>query len=140
MSFIKQIASAAALGMALLLGSGLLASPAQAGFVLTLEQQGNDVVATGSGPIDLTDLIAAGTGSNSSVILPQLGIISIGPTSSVAFYDGVIGPTSFGSVPSQPLPDSVSGNFVGIFGIGGRLGVPLGYLSGDPLSGHLDMG
>ena len=37
-------------------GYGLSATPAQAGYVVTLAQQGTDVVATGSGPIDLTGL------------------------------------------------------------------------------------
>ena len=40
----------------LLLGFGLSARPERAGFVVTLEQVGSDVVASGSGAIDLTDL------------------------------------------------------------------------------------
>jgi hypothetical protein len=39
--FVKRMAGAAALGAALLLGSGLLASPAQAGYVVTLEEVGD---------------------------------------------------------------------------------------------------
>ena len=54
MTFMQRIAGAA-LG-ALLLGSGLLASPAQAGYVITVEELGNGkgVVAKGSGAIDLS--------------------------------------------------------------------------------------
>src|SRR3954454_8239091 len=51
--FMKRIMGAAALGAALMLGSGLLASPAQAGYIVTLKQVGGNVVATGSGRIDL---------------------------------------------------------------------------------------
>lgn len=40
----------------MLVGAGLSAPPAQAGYLVTLTQQGSDVVATGSGTIDLTDL------------------------------------------------------------------------------------
>ena len=50
-----RFASAAALGMAVLIGCGV-APPAQAGYVVMLTQEGGDVVATGSGPIDLTGL------------------------------------------------------------------------------------
>ena len=34
----------------------ILSQPAQAGYIVTLEQVGSDVVATGSGPLDLTGL------------------------------------------------------------------------------------
>jgi hypothetical protein len=43
------------LGVAALAVSGL-AAPAQAGYVVTLEQQGANVVAIGSGPLDLAGL------------------------------------------------------------------------------------
>ena len=51
MALLKQLAGAATLGVALLLGSSLFASPAQAGYVVTLQEVGSDVVATGGGPI-----------------------------------------------------------------------------------------
>jgi hypothetical protein len=54
MSFVKRIAGASTLGAALLLG--VASAPAQAGYIVTLEQVGGDVVATGSGPIDLMGL------------------------------------------------------------------------------------
>ena len=44
-------------GVALAAGLGLSVAQAQAGYVVTLEQVGSDVVATGSGPIDLASLI-----------------------------------------------------------------------------------
>jgi hypothetical protein len=47
-----RFASAAALGMSVLIGCDV-APPAQAGYVVMLTQEGGDVVATGSGPIDL---------------------------------------------------------------------------------------
>jgi hypothetical protein len=46
----------AALGAAVAIGLGLSVIPAQAAFVVTLAQEADDVVATGSGTLDLTDL------------------------------------------------------------------------------------
>ena len=53
MIFAKRIAGAAALGTAMLIGSGL---SAQAGYLVTLEQQGPNVIASGGGSNDLTGL------------------------------------------------------------------------------------
>jgi hypothetical protein len=58
----KTALCAAALGVAMLTGYGLSAPPAKAGYVVTLEQVGSNVVATGSGPIDLTGLTLGGGG------------------------------------------------------------------------------
>ena len=57
MTLVKHMAGATALGVAMLIGCGLCAPPAQAGYMVTLEQVGTDVVATGSGTIDLTGLM-----------------------------------------------------------------------------------
>src|SRR5438105_12024223 len=92
---------------AIVLASLLSARPAQAGYTVTLQQVGPDVVATGSGAIDLTGLTfysqSASPGGPSmspySVLLPFHGYIGIstGPTSSsVDTYTGA-GLTSFGS-------------------------------------------
>jgi hypothetical protein len=56
MKSVKRLRSAAALGLAMLIGSGLSAAPAQATYLVTVVQQGNNVVATGSGTIDLAGL------------------------------------------------------------------------------------
>ena len=53
---LKRTANAALLGAALLFGSGPLASQAQAGYVVTLNEVGSDVVAKGEGAIDLAGL------------------------------------------------------------------------------------
>lgn len=58
MTFVKKMMGAA-LG-ALLLGLSLFASLAQAGYVVTLEQASNNVVANGSGAIDLAGLVFLG--------------------------------------------------------------------------------
>ena len=118
--------------------------PAQA-YIVTLEQVGSNVVATGSGPINLTGLTFAGSGQfpDGAGILPVPPKIQTGPTGLVNFdlYGGLVtGPTSFGSGLGA-LASSGSGDFVGIkvfnfngVGPNGLLLVPQGYVSGAALS------
>jgi hypothetical protein len=135
MTSVNRTLGAAALGAALLLCFGPLASQARAGYIVMLEEMGSDVVATGNGPIDLTGLTSAGTESQASFIWPARALIVIGPTSptDVDIYTGFTGPTSFGSNVS-PSADSGSGPTVGISGFLMDLFVPEGYFSNAPLS------
>ena len=135
MAFVKRIAGATALGVAMLTGYGLSVTPAQAGYVVTLTQQGTDVVATGSGPIDLTGLSFSNTALAAAFLHPSNGSLATGPTSDSAIdtYDGLTGPASFGSG-SQTFASSGSGDAVGIAAAVSLLGVPQGYVSGGALS------
>ena len=121
------------LALVSLLGLGITQS-ARANFIATIDQVGTNVVATGSGTIDLaglTFLFPAGLGG--AGVNPSFGVFNTagGP---VALYSGVSGPTSFGSVGFFESADSSSGNPVAIQGAFGRLAVPQGYLTGNPLS------
>jgi hypothetical protein len=117
--------------------------PAQAGYIVTLQQVGPNVVATGSGAINLTGLTFQSDGVFSPEILPGAGVqagggILTGPTSSsVDLYFEPRGPTSFGSGGATPA-SSGSGDMVGIFPIHlifkRALIVPRGYVSGTFLS------
>ena len=98
--------------LAIVLAWLLSVRPAQAGYTVTLQQVGPDVVATGSGAIDLTGL----TFSNSSFLVPadkswfpstwlerygmqhKHAAIFTGPDPrpSVDSYVGASGPMSFG--------------------------------------------
>jgi hypothetical protein len=135
MAFIKGIAS---LGAAMLIG--LSALSARAGYVVDLTQQGSDVVATGSGPIDLTGLTFFSTDNFSGPeITPNGGDdpinmdILTGPRGQpFDIYTGLTGPTSFGSGGGAG-GDSASGDFVGMTA-STDLYVPDGYVSGSPLS------
>src|SRR5438552_17038803 len=71
--------------------------PTQA-YSLTLKEVGNNVVANGSGPINLTGLIFQGTATVGAGVFASLGIINTGPTSApfIDLYTGFTGPTSFG--------------------------------------------
>jgi hypothetical protein len=110
--------------------------PAEA-YSVTLQQVGSNVVATGSGAIDLTGLTLLATGSEAGVIMPSTGTIVTGPFSDVSRYVGTFtGPTNFGSGGDTTLANSGSGDIVG-FSFNQslqQLVVPLGYASGGPLS------
>lgn len=136
MAFVKRTtAGAAALGMAILIGCGLSAPPARAAYTVALAQQGSDVVANGSGTLDLTGLRFAGSaGVSSSAMTPLIGYIVTGSTvSATSLYSGVSGPTGFGS---GFLTDASSGtgDLVGIIGSAQELQVPAGFDSGSPVS------
>jgi hypothetical protein len=100
MTSVTRITGAAVIVAATLLGSALSVPPAQAAYTVTLEQDGLNVVAAGSGTLDVTDLSFLTSQSFGAQILPTLGEIFTGPASSTPNdqYHGVItGPTSFGS-------------------------------------------
>jgi hypothetical protein len=118
-----------------------LASRAQAGFVLTVEPQGNNVFATGSGSIDLSDLTADGTGNDGAYICGGQGVAAVGDLPSgdnAPFYYDYSGfgegPSAFGSFIFS-IPNSDSGNFVEMQALSNAVVVPVGYVSNAPLSG-----
>jgi hypothetical protein len=117
--------------------------PAQAGYTVTLQQVGPDVVATGSGAINLHGLELFQTGYS---IVPEIrptrfgtygvAAINTGAFSSVDNYYGGSGPTSFGSGFGS-YASSGSGDMVGIaegFTSKFVVNVPAGYVSGTALS------
>jgi hypothetical protein len=118
-----------------LIGCGFSVASARAGYTVTLVQQGPNVVATGSGAIDLTNLLFAYTGNSGvSQIIPLLGLIVTGPAAPNSFDDYVgveNGPGNFGSGGAN-FGDSGSGDIVGTRH--GEIVVPHGYISGAPLS------
>jgi len=129
----KNTLALSAAAIALLIGSGLTAPSAKAGYVVDLTQVGSDVVTSGSGAIDLSGLTFFNLiGVNLSQIEPAEGIILTGPMFSLGDqYTGITGPPSFGGG-SIAFASSGSGDLVGIFF--GRLVVPAGYVSGTALS------
>jgi hypothetical protein len=133
MRFGDRTASAATLGAAMLVGASLAAPPAEAAYVVTLEQDGPNVVATGSGTIDLAGLSFQFNQPNDpSSMDPSVPEIVTGATGTLALYEGSTGPTNFGSG-GVLLASSASGDLVALDTSTG-IGVPAGYLSGGPLS------
>jgi hypothetical protein len=118
---------------------GLSVQSTQAGYIVTLQQVGSDVVATGSGAIDLTGLGPFSDNQGQPAIEPGSAFITTGPTgiSDADTYSGFNGPTSFGIGTGMViLANSGSGDLVGIVGAGPLqfLIVPRGYVSGNALS------
>lgn len=115
---------------------GLAAPPAQAGYVVDLTQAGGNVVATGSGAIDLTGLSFLVAGGASASIGPRAGLIFTGVAipepSTFDEYTGITGPASFGSG-DRSLASSGGGDLVGIYDFRSALFVPAGYASGGSL-------
>jgi hypothetical protein len=109
---------------------------AQAGYVVTLEQVGSDVVATGSGAIDLVGLTFAFVGEAKAQLTPSEADITTGPVADtpVDGYDGFSGPANFGGGGLTIGASSGIGDSVTIVGGGNLLAVPQGYLSGGALS------
>lgn len=68
-----------ALRAAMVIGLGVSTLPAQAAYIMDLTQEGSNVVGTGRGSIDLTDLtlISSGGVGNLAVINPYSGGYSL---------------------------------------------------------------
>jgi hypothetical protein len=115
----------------------LIISPAaQAGCIVTLEQVGPDVVATGSGAIDLTGLSFDFVTQQQahSLVFPVFGEILTGSPAFVDAYRGISEPTSFGSGSDFTLANTGTGDLVGVSAFLGLLIVPHSYVSNAPLS------
>jgi hypothetical protein len=110
---------AVALGAATLIGGGM---SAQAGYIVTLTEVGPNVVATGGGTIDTTDLRATTNGTQEARISPGTPLIVTGPASFARSnnYDGFTGPSSFGN----GLPTTASSGSGDIVGLDSDLNVP----------------
>ncbi len=131
MKLANRMAGVAAMRAAVVIG--LSAPSAQAAYVVDLTQQGSDIVATGSGTLDLTDLGYLESVIVSAGIVPDEPAISTGPTTpeELNFYSGVTGPASFGSGGPTSASNG-SGDLVDFADL--LIGVPGGYVSGTALS------
>jgi PEP-CTERM motif len=127
----SRMVGASAISAAMLIG--LCTPSARAAFVVDLTQEGSNVVATGSGSIDLTDLSFVGSEIAGIAMNPSVGGIILGPTGGAEqdVYTGFTGPTNFGPG-SDTHASSGSGDVAAIGS--GILGVPMGYVSGNALS------
>ena len=116
------------------LALALVSAPATAGYIVTLQEVGSNVVATGSGPLDLTGLAFVVDGPDTAGMSPFEGVIITGTPviTNIDLYTGLTGPASFGNG-ATTIADSGSGDKVGIDGPDGLI-VPDGYASGNVLS------
>jgi hypothetical protein len=127
----SKLAAAAALGLAALGGR------ADASVVIDITQVAGNVVATGSGTIDLSGLTLVDSTvlGSSPQITPGEAFVVVGtPSSGQDSYSGLSGPSSFGSG-SSIFGSSGSGDLLGFEEIISLLFVPASYVSGTALSG-----
>jgi hypothetical protein len=111
------------------------------GFTVTIQEVGSDVVWSGSGSLDLSNLSFETTQDIGAGFNATGAIWALGPTAQTSCdaYGGAafsIFPTTFGT--GGAPANAGSGDILSILdnGIGGRtLLVPLNYVSGSPLSG-----
>jgi hypothetical protein len=117
----------------------LLASQAtsRAGVIINMEQIGPNVIATGGGSIDTTNLTFIGDTNNAANVFagfPLGSFAVVGGTTTVPedVYSGITGPSTFGSG-DQFFATSGSGDVFGVVA-NNVLDLPSGYISGSPLS------
>jgi hypothetical protein len=122
----------------LILSTGLLstvlACSASASILVNIYPSGNDVLAVGSGSANLAGLSFLAPGVANVGVQPNSGYLFIG-SGGVDAYSGITGPAGFGPSGAFTIASSASGDKMGIFNSLGRMGFPLGYISGSPLSG-----
>ena len=107
--------------------------PARGDLTITIDQVGSDVTITGAGTLDLA-------GSQLHIpnyllppsILPSNAHLVVGAVNPAYadLYQGLLGPSSFGSGVFLPLPDEGAGSPIGVNGSGGWFVVPACYVSG----------
>lgn len=107
----------------------------EAGFLVSIFELGSDVVAVGSGSLDVSALSFVGSIAVSSNLVPASGLFR-GGTGDVLFSgtNSIVGPANFGTGNLNTLASTATGDQVGITAFNGRLFVPVGYVSGSPLS------
>src|SRR5262249_43550057 len=93
-------------------------------YMVTLQEVGSNVVATGSGPIDLTGLTLTPSGPafGNAATIPSDGNIITG-SGDIDEYTGFTGPMSFGSG-GLTIANSSSGDPVGIDSFSGTIFLP----------------
>jgi len=113
---------------------GMASSSSQADVTIYINQVGSDVVATGSGSLDITDLTYNPGALSSPGVIPNQGVIEEGPLAvATSYYTAVTGPTAFGTS-GQSLPTFGSGDEFGISGWNHTLVLPTSYVTGTSLS------
>jgi hypothetical protein len=111
-SRIVQLAIGAAIGF-----FSVAVAPSRAAFVVNIAPDGlGDVVASGTGSIDTTDLtnLTSGTVSTTARINPAHSVLVFGtPGNNITQWDGTItGPATFGTENGAEIANSTSGTFL----------------------------
>ena len=120
-----------------LAGIAATATAANASVTININQVGSDVVATGSGSLDLTGLTDQGVFGFSDDIHPSVAYIGLGAAGEMEGYSGFTGPDAFGSGGATHYSSASGTTFAlrgsGFFAPPGYVFVPLGYTGGSPI-------
>jgi hypothetical protein len=123
---------------AALMAVGLsIASKANAAYTVTFSQVGNDVVANGTGSLNLADLANPGGAGGGGFVAASSGTIGIGPIGGSipedAYTGPIVGPTNYG--PGGVFVANIgSGNLVELYSTNNYIYVYEGYVSGNPIT------
>ena len=98
----------ARLWMVLAASAGLFSAGAEAAFTMTIAQVGADVVANGSGSLNLAALALTGTAGGSASINAHIADLAVGPIAMTNEdpYSGITGPASVGPGAAFAAADS----------------------------------
>jgi hypothetical protein len=114
-------------------------SSAQAKYVVRFEEVGQNVIETGSGALNVSDLTnLGGSITHKAAVVPNDPFFSSGAMGAElqVFVGDLTGPNDFGAGP-ETFADQSSGDGVGVFKSDSfSLLLPLGYTSGSPLIAH----
>jgi hypothetical protein len=153
-SYLRSASFAAISTLAVILGCALLGATGTRAatcsqdpsgcdpFVVTFQQEGSNIVATGTGEFDTAGLTSTGFGLvNRAQIAPVTGQFLFGPASGVPTFNVSAGPTSTrfsGVVGTTPItvPSSTSGLGVGVNGAisNPSVTIPASYMSGTVIT------
>ena len=113
----------------------LLGATAQAALVITIEEVGNDVVATASGTLNMADLTATGGNItlNSGYMSPSFGCVFTG-SGTCNYYTGATGGALLGTGGFLE-GNSATGNAFGLIYDAGYIAVSDSYISGAQIDG-----
>ncbi len=112
----------------------LLGATAQAALVITIEEVGNDVVATASGTLNMADLTKGGGGDfESGYLNPAAGMLA-GGTGVYSMYSGATGASSLGTG-GVKNGDSVTGDVFGLITGSNHILISQTYVSGAQIDG-----
>ncbi|WP_270936270.1 VPLPA-CTERM sorting domain-containing protein [Falsiroseomonas oryzae] len=118
-------------------GMAVAAKPADAAFTFTVLEQGANVVATGSGSLNIYALTRKFDNvDGSGGVKGDIGFIGVGG-GSLDVYEGLNGPTSFGPPGPGFLASTTTNVVVAIFADSRDVWVPGDYISGAPLSASM---
>ena len=112
---------------------------ARAAIIARIEENGDGVLGSYSGSINLVGLQLYSSNPVPSFgyqnVQANYGRFGIGGSTSFLRYQGLLGPQAIGLASLQYIPTSITGDFAGVWGNIGHIWVPVGYISGSPISG-----